>query len=131
MKKLLVASIGLGALILATASFAPAQAQSGGMVHQDQFAVMNQSITQLQQIRGQLSTQTGTQSITQLQQVRHAVNTEAGTHYRGHREKAMHLMDGAISQLKEGHSDKAGNAIDQAISQLQQGVAAAQAMGAN
>ncbi len=130
MKKLLVASLGLGALILATASFAPAQAPSGGMVHQDQFPVMTQAITQLQQIKTQLSTQTAAQAITQLQQVRHAVNTEAGTHYKGHREHALHIIDGAISQLKQGHSDKAGNAIDKAISQLQQGVAAAQAMGA-
>ena len=110
MKKLLVASLGVCALVLATASFAPAQAPSGGMVHQDQFPVM-------------------TQAITQLQQIRHAVNTEAGEHYQGHRERALHLMDGAISQLKQGHSDKAGNAIDRAVAQLQQGVAAAQAMG--
>src|SRR5208282_3171632 len=107
MKKLLVASLGLGALILATTSFAPAQAPSGGMVQQDQFPVM-------------------TQAITQLQQIRHAVNTEAGEHYKGHREHALHIMDGAIAQLKQGHSDKAGNAIDKAISQLQQGLAAAQ-----
>ncbi len=129
MKKLLVTSLGLGALILATASFAPAQAPGGGMVHQDQFPVMTQAIAQLQQIKAQLSTQTAAQAITQLQQVRHAVNTEAGTHYQGHRENAMHLMDGAISQLKQGHSDKAGGAIDKAIAQLQTGVAVAKAAG--
>jgi len=129
MRKLLVASLGLGALILATASFAPAQAPGGGIVHQDQFPVMNQAIAQLQQIKAQLSTQTAAQVITQLKQIRHAVNTEAGTHYQGHREKALHLMDGAIAQLKQGHTDKAGNAIDKAISQLQTGVAVAQAAG--
>ena len=129
MKKLLVASLGLGALIFATASFAPAQAPGGGMVHRDQFPVMTQAISQLQQIKAQLSTQTAAHSITQLQQVRHAVNMEAGEHYKGHREHALHIMDGAIAQLKQGLTDKAGNAIDKAISQLQQGLAAAQAMG--
>jgi hypothetical protein len=129
MKKLMVASLGLGALILATASFAPAQAPGGGMVHQDQYPVMTQAITQLQQIKAQLSTQTAAQTITQLEQVRHAVNDEAGVHYKGHREHALHIMDGAIAQLKQGHTDKAGNGIDKAVAQLQQGVAAAQAMG--
>jgi len=62
---------------------------------------MNQAITQLQQIRAQLSTKTGTQAITQLQQVRHAVYTEAGEHYKGHRVQALHLMDNAISQLQQ------------------------------
>ena len=87
-----------------------AQAPSGGIVHQDQFPVMNQAITQLQQIREQLK-------------------TEAGTHYQGHRVNGMHLIDRAISQLKRGHSDLAGDAIEKAISQLQEGVKVAKAMG--
>src|SRR5208283_6102743 len=80
---------GLGAVLICGAialsgGVSTAQAPSGGVVHQDQFAIMNQAITQLQQIRGQLSTQTGTQAITQLEQVKAQVKTEAGTHYEGH-----------------------------------------------
>ncbi len=132
MRKLVAAALGAvlicGAIAL-SGGVSTAQAPNGGIVTQDRFPVMNQAITQLQQIRAKLSTQTGTQAITQLQEVRHAVDTEAGVHYKGHRLQALHLMDRAISQLKQGHKDLAGDAIDKAISQLQQGVAVAKAAG--
>jgi hypothetical protein len=132
-RKLVAAALGAvficGAIAL-PGGVSTAQAQNGGMEQQDQFPVMTQAITQLQQISAQLSTQAAPQTITQLQQVRHAVNTEAGEHYQGHREKALRLMDRAISQLKQGQSAPAGNAINRAISELQKGVAVAKAAGA-
>src|SRR5271155_2800822 len=110
MRKLVAAALGavlIGGAIALSGGASTAQAQNGGMEQQDRFPVMTQAIAQLQQIKSQLSTQSGAQAITQLQQVRNAVNTEAGEHYQGHREKALHIMDRAISQLKQGKSGPA------------------------